>query len=63
MQRLDWTWLWIPLASPASLKTGVREGDLFLRLPTPLPDASPAEADILVLWGFDMVIAIRLCWQ
>ena len=27
-----------------------------------LPDASPAEAEILALWAFDMVVAIRLRW-
>ena len=27
-----------------------------------LPDAPPAEAEILALWAFDMVIAIRLRW-
>jgi hypothetical protein len=28
-----------------------------------VPDAPPAEAEILALWVFDMVIAIRLRWQ
>jgi hypothetical protein len=27
-----------------------------------LPDAPPAEAEILALWAFDMVIALRLRW-
>jgi hypothetical protein len=58
-----------PNGLAASLKTCAGEGDpvsaaakaTALAFST-LPDAPPAEAEILALWAFDMVIAIRLRW-
>jgi hypothetical protein len=53
----------------ASLKACVGEGDPVSAAARAaavafcaLPDAPPAEAEILALWVFDMVIAIRLRW-
>jgi hypothetical protein len=58
-----------PNGLAASLKACVGEGDpvsaaakaAALAL-SAVPDAPPAEAEILALWAFDMVIALRLRW-
>jgi Protein of unknown function (DUF1403) len=58
-----------PNGLAASLKACAGEGDpvsaaakAAARAFCALPDAPPAEAEILALWVFDMVIAIRLRW-
>ena len=58
-----------PNGLAASLKACVGEGDPVSAAAKAaavafcaLPDAPPAEAEILALWVFDMVIAIRLRW-
>ena len=58
-----------PNGLAASLKACAGEGDPVSAAAkaaalafSSLPDAPPAEAEILALWAFDMVIAIRLRW-
>jgi hypothetical protein len=58
-----------PNGLAASLKACVGEGDPVSAAAkaaalafAALPDAPPAEAEIVALWAFDMVIALRLRW-